>query len=76
MAAMPILLAIVSQGSDTGPLWSSCFKVFYYNFITIYTDILLKKMRVAFAMQEPPAIVSIKNIGVFQILTFEIPTKR
>ena len=25
MAAMPILLAIGSQGSDTGPLWSSCF---------------------------------------------------
>ena len=25
MAAMPILLAIVSQGSDTGPLWSSCY---------------------------------------------------
>ena len=24
MAAMPILLAIGSQGSDTGPLWSSC----------------------------------------------------
>ena len=24
MAAMPILLAIGSQGRDTGPLWSSC----------------------------------------------------
>ena len=24
MAAMPILWAIGSQGSDTGPLWSSC----------------------------------------------------
>ena len=28
MAAMPILLAIVSQGSDTGPLWSSCLTIF------------------------------------------------
>ena len=27
MAAMPILLAIVSQGSDTGPLWSSCLDI-------------------------------------------------
>ena len=30
MAAMPIVLAIVSQGSDTGPLWSSCFLVLLY----------------------------------------------
>ena len=33
MAAMPILLAIVSQGSDTGPLWSSCFICFERDFM-------------------------------------------
>ena len=27
MAAMPILFAIGSQGSDTGPIWSSCFEM-------------------------------------------------
>ena len=32
MAAMPILLAIGSQGSDTGPLWSSCLYFKQSNF--------------------------------------------
>ena len=37
----------------------------FYNFITIYTDIFVVKMRVAFAMQKLLTFFD-KNIGVFQ----------
>ena len=36
MAAMPILLVIVSQGSDTGPLWSSCLIMLFAGLIKLY----------------------------------------
>ena len=38
----------------------------FYDFITKYTDNLLKKMR------EASHIFSTKNIGIFEILMFEI----
>ena len=41
--------------------------------MTKYTDILVEQMREAFAL---PDFFSTKNIGIFEILTFEILTSR
>ena len=46
-----------------------------YDFITKYTDIFVKQMREAFAMQKL-LIFFQEKILAFQILTFEILTKR
>ena len=43
----------------------------FYNFITKYSDIFVAKMREAFAVQKLLTFFSTKNIGLFQILTFE-----
>ena len=48
----------------------------FYDFITKYTNIFVEKMREAFALQKPLTFFSTKNIGIYQILTFEILTKR
>ena len=46
------------------------------DFIGKYTNIFIDKMREAFTMQKLLTFFSTKNIGVFQILTFEILTTR
>ena len=43
----------------------------FYDFITKYTDIFVEKMREALSFSH----FSTKNIGIFQILMFEILTK-
>ena len=48
----------------------------FYDFITKYTDIFVEKIREAFAMQKFLTFFQQKNIGIFQILVFEILTKR
>ena len=48
----------------------------FYDFITKYTDIFCEKMREAFAMQKLLTFFSTKIIGIYEILTFEILTKR
>ena len=44
--------------------------------MTKNTEIFVEKMREAFAMQKASHIFSTKNIAVFEILLFEILTKR
>ena len=46
----------------------------FYHFISKYTDIFAEKLREAFCIAKSSHTFSAKNIGVFQILTFEILT--
>ena len=48
----------------------------FYDFISKYTDIFVDKMREAFALQKLLTFFLTKNIGEFQVLTFEIFTTR
>ena len=47
-----------------------------YDFITKNTNIFVGKMREVFALQKLLTFFSTINIGIFEILTFEILTKR
>ena len=46
----------------------------FYDFLTKYTDIFVEKMKEAFALQKLFTFFQQKNIGKFEILTFEILT--
>ena len=44
----------------------------FHDFITKYTDIFCRKNERSFCTAKASHIFSTKNIGIFQILTFEI----
>ena len=48
----------------------------FYDFITKHTDIFVENMREAIAVQKLLTFFQPKNIGIFQILAFELLTKR
>ena len=61
-------------------VWAELFKAWlvkrstyevFYDFITKYTGIFVEKMREAFAMQKLLIFITTRNIGVFQMLTFD-----
>ena len=75
--------------SDLGQSWPSCSMhdqlnelvkrstcQLFYNFITKYFDIFCCKNERSFCTAKTSHFFSTKNIGVSQILTFEIVTKR
>ena len=67
----PVVQSIISLTSWLRCQLVKCFTTLLPNTLIF----LLKKMREAFAMQKLLAFFSTKNIGIFQILMFEILTK-
>ena len=68
----PVVQSIVSLTSSLRGQLVKCFMTLLPNALIFFVE----KMREAFAMQKLLTFFSIKNIGIFQTLTFEIITKR
>ena len=68
----PVVQSIVSLTSSLRGQLSKCFA----SFITKYTDIFCGKNEKSFCTAKAFHIFSTKNTGIFEILTFEILTKR
>ena len=64
----PVVQSIVSLTSLLSGRMIKCFTTSLPNTLIFFVE----KMREAFALQKPSHIFSTKNIGKFQILTFEI----
>ena len=68
----PVVQSIVSLTSLLRGQLVKCFTSIQPKTLIFF----VKKMREAFAMQNASHIFSTKNIGIFEILTFEILTSR
>ena len=68
----PVVQSIVSL---TSPLRGQLVKCFT-NLEPVKLKFFVEKMREAFALQKLLTFFQQKNIGIFEILTFEILTKR
>ena len=68
----PVVQSIVSLTSSLRGQLIKCFTTLLPNTLIFFVE----KMREAFALQKLLTFFQQKNIGIFQILTFEILTKR
>ena len=68
----PVVQSIVSLTSSLRGHLAKCFTILQPNTLTFFVE----KMRKAFAMQKLLTFFRQKNNGIFQILTFEMLTKR
>ena len=68
----PVVQSIVILTSLLRGQLIKCFTTLYPNTLIFFVE----KMREAFALQKLFTFFSTKNIGIFEILTFEILTSR
>ena len=68
----PVVQSIVSLTSSLRGQLVKCFTTLLLNTLIFFVE----NLREAFALQKLLTFFSAKNIGIFQILMFEILTKR